>query len=266
MPALAIKGKVYLVGAGPGDPELLTIKALRLLGIADVVLHDDLVTPAILERVSSAAQVINVGKRCGRKSFGQKEINQLMVSYASDHLTVVRLQGGDPLIFGRAAEEIEALREAGVEFEIVPGVTSALGAAASAQVSLTDRRVSSSVIFTTGHHCAGKNRPNWPAVSVAGAAPHVTVVVYMPSDYASISEEMSASGWPGETPCLLVSNASTTQEATFLTTLAELPQAPQLTSPKLLIVGVVVLPAGLRNPALEVCREGGAPSLATRHD
>jgi uroporphyrin-III C-methyltransferase len=260
---LAMKGKVYLVGAGPGDPDLLTIKAAQLLESADVVLHDDLVTPAILERVSPDAQVINVGKRCGRKTLGQKEINQLMVSYASDHSTVVRLQGGDPMIFGRAAEEIAALRDAGVEFEIVPGVTSALAAAASAQVSLTDRRVSSSVIFMTGHHCAGKGHTDWPAVSVAGAAPHSTVVVYMPSDYALLAQELGAAGWPGETPCLVVSNASTARESTFHTTLAELPQAPQLPSPKLLIVGVVLC-EGPRNQTLKVGKELRVSNLATR--
>ena len=235
-----MKGKVYLVGAGPGDPELLTLKGLRLLESADVVLHDDLVTPEILEHASPAAQVINVGKRCGRRTFSQKEINRLLISYASNNFIVVRLKGGDPLIFGRAGEEIEVLRDAGVEFEIVPGITSALGAAASAGVSLTDRRLSPSVIFMAGHRCASENCTGRRLASVPSDALPPTVVVYMPSDYAAITEELTVAGWRGETPCLVVSNASTPEEETFLTTLAELPQIPRLASPKLLIVGVAL--------------------------
>ena len=244
-----MKGKVYLVGAGPGDPELLTLKGLRLLESADVVLHDDLVTPEILEHAALAAQVINVGKRCGRKTFSQTEINQLMVSYACDNCTVVRLKGGDPLIFGRTGEEIEALREAGVEFEVVPGITSALGAAASVGVSLTDRRRSSSVIFMTGHRRAGENSSGQCTVSAPGDTLPPTVVVYMPSDYAAISAELTTAGWRGDTPCLVVSNASTALETTLLTTLAELPQIPQLASPKLLIVGVVLEAAPVSSAA-----------------
>ena len=127
-----MKGKVYLVGAGPGDPELLTVKALRLLEIANVVLHDDLVAPEILKLIPSTAQVQNVGKRCGTKTMRQEEINFLLVTLAASGLQVVRLKSGDPLIFGRAGEEMEALRRSNIAYEIVPGVTSALGAAAAA--------------------------------------------------------------------------------------------------------------------------------------
>ena len=134
-----MKGKVYLVGAGPGDPELLTLKALRLLRTAEAVLHDDLVAPEILRLIPPAAQVHNVGKRCGTKKIRQEEINFLMVALATSGLQVVRLKGGDPLIFGRAGEEMESLRDAGIPYEIVPGVTSALGAAAAAQIPLTHR-------------------------------------------------------------------------------------------------------------------------------
>src|SRR5271154_2162934 len=139
-----MKGKVYLVGAGPGDPELLTVKALRLLRTADAVLHDDLVTPEILKLMPSTAQVHNVGKRCGKKKILQGEINFLMVELAASGLRVVRLKGGDPLIFGRAGEEIEALRAANIPYEIVPGVTSAMGAAAAAGIPLTHPRASAS--------------------------------------------------------------------------------------------------------------------------
>src|SRR2546421_10934099 len=142
-------GKVYLVGAGPGDPELLTLKAARLLARADVVLHDALVSDAVLAMISPATELINVGKRAGQKLLSQDEINALLVSYGRTRPEVVRLKGGDPLIFGRAGEEIEALRKAGIEYEIVPGISAALGAAAAAGISLTDRRVASQILLTT---------------------------------------------------------------------------------------------------------------------
>src|SRR5258708_3713675 len=142
-------GKVYLIGAGPGDPELLTLKAARLLARADVVLHDALVSDAVLAMISPAAEIINVGKRAGQKLLTQDEINALLVSFGRKRPTVVRLKGGDPSIFGRAGEEIEALRRAGIEYEIVPGISAALGAAAAAGISLTDRRVASQIRLTT---------------------------------------------------------------------------------------------------------------------
>ena len=150
-----MKGKVYLVGAGPGDPELLTLKALRVLKTADAVLHDDLVTPEILQLISPTAQVHDVGKRCGKKKIQQEEINFLMVALADSGLRVVRLKSGDPMIFGRAGEEIEALRRADIPYEIVPGVTSALGAAAAAEIPLTHRRASSALVFMTAHQASG---------------------------------------------------------------------------------------------------------------
>src|SRR5437588_8601743 len=144
-----MSGKVYLVGAGPGDPELLTLKAARLLAAANVVLHDALVSDGVLALISPAAEVINVGKRAGRKLLTQDEINSLLVSYAQTRQTVVRLKGGDPTIFGRAGEEIEALRKTGIAYEIIPGISAALGAAATAGISLTDRRVASQILCTT---------------------------------------------------------------------------------------------------------------------
>src|SRR3984893_16485075 len=151
-----MKGRVYLVGAGPGDPELLTLKALRLLQSAEAVLHDDLVAPEILQLIPSTAQIHNVGKRCGKKKIVQGEINSLMVALAASGLRVVRLKGGDPLIFGRAGEEIESRRASNIRFEIIPGVTTALGAAASAQIPLTHRRASSALILITAHLCSDK--------------------------------------------------------------------------------------------------------------
>ena len=136
-----MKGKVYLVGGGPGDPELLTLKAAKILARAEIVLHDALVSREVLALVAAGAELVDVGKRCGRKLLTQEEINALLVSYAQSHQVVVRLKGGDPLLFGRAGEEIAALRQAGVACEIVPGITAGFGAAAAAGFSLTDRRV-----------------------------------------------------------------------------------------------------------------------------
>src|SRR3974390_2408138 len=155
MGARILQGKVYLVGAGPGDPELLTRKAWRVLQSVDVVLHDDLVSREILATLAPATQVVNVGKRCGAKSISQDEINTLMVQLAREGKTVARLKSGDPLLFGRAGEEMGALRQAGIEFEVIPGVTAALGAAASAHISLTDRRSASRVVFVTAHREGG---------------------------------------------------------------------------------------------------------------
>src|SRR5208282_484880 len=156
-----MSGKVYLVGAGPGDPELLTVKALRLLRTADVVLHDDLVTSEILKLISSTAEVRNVGKRSGSKTIRQEEINFLMVTLAASGRQVLRLKSGDPLIFGRAGEEIAALRRANIEYEIVPGVTSALGAAAAAGIPLTHRQASSTLVLTTGHRASEDSDSDW---------------------------------------------------------------------------------------------------------
>ena len=234
-----MNGKVYLVGAGPGDPELLTVKAYRLLREADVVLHDDLVNPAILELASPAAQIVNVGKRCGRRDITQPEINSRMVEHARAGLAVVRLKGGDPLVFGRAGEEMEALREAEVEFEVVPGVTAAFAAAAAAGIPLTDRRLASSLVFLTGHVAADKDHrghSGWPALD----SPEATLVIYMPgSDYAQMASQLRAAGVAAETPCLIVSKASSGDEEVHLATLKTLPESPQLPSPKLLIVGAV---------------------------
>jgi uroporphyrin-III C-methyltransferase len=232
-----MKGKVYLVGAGPGDPELLTLKAARVLRTADAVLHDDLVGPQILDCAPPQAQRYNVGKRCGKATISQAEINFLMVRLASLGLRVVRLKGGDPLVFGRAAEEIAALREAGIEFEVVPGITAALGACASAEIPLTDRRSSHALIFLAGHHAVENDPTNWQALVSSGA----TLVIYMPGyQYGKISKKLRAAGLAGETPCAVVSRATTAEEQVFTTDLERLPKAPQLLAPTLLVIGEVV--------------------------
>src|SRR5690242_15024477 len=143
-------GKVFLVGAGPGDPDLLTLKAAKVLRSADVVLHDELVSAEILQLIPATAEVVNVGKRCGKKSTPQEDTNRLLIQYSLMGRTVVRLKGGDPFIFGRGGEELEALRNAGVEVEVVPGITAALGAAAGNQIPLTHREIASTLVLVTG--------------------------------------------------------------------------------------------------------------------
>ncbi|MGC2256838.1 MAG: uroporphyrinogen-III C-methyltransferase [Candidatus Sulfotelmatobacter sp.] len=232
-----MSGKVYLVGAGPGDPELLTVKALRLLQNADVVLHDDLVAPEILQLIPSTAHVKNVGKRCGTKTMRQEEINFLMVTMAGSGLQVVRLKSGDPLIFGRAGEEMEALRRANVAYEVVPGITSALGAAAATGIPLTHRQASSTIVLSAGHRASENSNPEWSQF----AGSESTLVVYMPGhDYAEIAGKLSASGFAAETPCAIISRATTPRQTVHVTTIANLRHSPQLAAPTLLVVGEVV--------------------------
>ncbi len=232
-----MKGRVHLVGAGPGDPELLTVKALRLLQKADAVLYDDLIAPAILSLVPRAAQLHAVGKRCGRKKIHQEEINFLMIALADSGLQVVRLKSGDPMIFGRAGEEIEALRKAKIPYEVVPGVTSALGAAAVAGIPLTHRRKSSALVLLTAHQASDSEVANWSKLAGSGS----TLVIYMPGqDYSELASKLRAAGLAEETPCAVISRATTACQTTHRTTIGELHRAPKLVSPTLLVVGEVV--------------------------
>jgi uroporphyrin-III C-methyltransferase len=228
-------GRVYLVGAGPGDPELLTRKAWRVLQSAHIVLHDDLVSQDILSVLPVTTQIVNVGKRCGTKNISQDEINALMVQQAREGKIVVRLKSGDPSLFGRAGEEMEALRAAGTEFEIIPGVTAALGAAASAQISLTNRRHASRVVFVTAHREGGTGLSNEGYI-----AADTTYVIYMPGHrYAELSAELQAAGLAAEIPCAVISRATTKDESIFRTTVGRLQESPAAASPSLLVVGVV---------------------------
>lgn len=223
---LEVKGKVFLVGAGPGDPELLTLKALRVLREADVVLHDDLVSTEILALLPRTATIISVGKRCGEARVTQEEINVMMVTYGTSGRIVVRLKSGDPMLFGRAGEEIDALRAAGVEFEIVPGISTAFAAAAALETSLTDRRKSSRVIFSTGHRAAGASQQ---------AATHV---IYMPgSDYTPLVSALLAEGLAPETPCAIVSAVSRETQSVRWTTLQVLPDIGPVPAPAILLIG-----------------------------
>jgi uroporphyrin-III C-methyltransferase len=229
--------RVFLVGAGPGDPDLLTLKAAKVLRSADVVLHDELVSDEILRLIPPPAQLINVGKRSGQKSTPQDEINRLLVQHALMGLQVVRLKGGDPFIFGRGGEELQALRDAGIEAEIVPGVTAALGAAAAVQIPLTHRDVSSALILVTGSSKHPGQIANWPDRLPSNA----TVVVYMPGrDLASLASRLLASGVAAETPCAIIASATQQAEQIHITTVANLATSPQLPAPRLLVIGEVV--------------------------
>jgi len=229
-------GAVWLVGAGPGDPELLTLKALKVLQRADVVVHDGLVTDEILDLAPAAARLISVAKRKSRHSYSQDEINRMLVAFAREGLTVVRLKGGDPFIFGRGGEELEAVRGAGLDCHVVPGVTAALAAGANAGAPLTHRGSAQAVTFVTGHAANGKEPDlDWAAL----AKSNHTVVIYMGlSQAAPIAARLMAAGRSGATPALIVENASRADERRVVTTLSGLAEAAAaLSGPALLIVG-----------------------------
>jgi uroporphyrin-III C-methyltransferase len=246
-------GRVYLVGAGPGDPDLITVKASALLRSADVVLHDDLVPGAIVALANPRAIVLNVGKRSGAKKITQSEINGLMIASARRGLNVVRLKSGDPGIFGRLSEELEALEAAGVPFEVVPGVTAGLAAAASLSTSLTDRRKGSRILIVSGHHAQENERENkndWSGL----VREDVTLVVYMPGhEFGAFARELLAAGLPAETPSVIVSRATTPDERHHRTTLGQLRHAPQMKSPTILLIG-----RSLRRDSRAINFESGA--------
>src|SRR5687767_4536031 len=229
-------GMVYLVGAGPGDPELLTLKALRILGQADVVLHDDLLTPEILELIPSTARIESVGKRHNERQVTQQEINQKLCEYGAAGHTVVRLKGGDGAIFGRASEEMDALRAAGISFAIIPGITAASGAAAAAGVSLTDRRAGSALVFLTAQRCKGNPPPNWKAIAELGG----TTAIYMPGGHEDdLARQLLQAGVAAETSCFVVAGASRSEQQVIETTLGQLPDLQKLPAPAVLLIGMV---------------------------
>lgn len=228
----AEKGKVYLVGAGPGDPDLLTVRASDLLKTADYIFHDDLVAPEILELAHADATVSNVGKRCGNKTITQEDINHLLVEHARAGHSVVRLKTGDPMLFGRAGEEMDALAEASISLEAVPGITAGFAAASAIEASLTDRRLASKVIFLTGHR-AGTEDPGWGDLPL-----DATLIIYMPgSDYIRLAEQIVRSGFATATPCAIVSNVATTQEKVVWASVEKLPQTSPLPAPSVVLVG-----------------------------
>ena len=231
-------GKVFLVGAGPGDPELLTLKAARVLAHADLVLTDSLVSDAILAHAGPQARIVRVGKRGGCKSTPQAFIERLMIAAARRGLAVVRLKGGDPLIFGRGAEECAALRDAGVAFEVVNGITAGLAAANALGISLTHRALCHGAILVTGHE-----RPGAPIDWTALARTGMPLVIYMGvSRCAAIRGALLAAGMPGGTPAAVVGNASREDERAVVTCLDHLPgdmAGGGIESPAILIVGEI---------------------------
>ncbi len=230
-------GKVFLVGAGPGDPELLTVKAARVLARADIILYDSLVSSGVLKLAPKNATLVDVGKRSGLKLLTQDELNSLLVDYATRHETVVRLKGGDPLLFGRASEEIEALRSANVPFEIVPGISAAFGAAAAAGFSLTDRRTASQVLFTTFSRGSSVKSLGWLEVT-----PDTTLAIYMPgTDYSEVASRLMDAGLDRDTPCAVISHATRADQQIYWTSVQALFDSTQLPAPSVLIVGKVAM-------------------------
>jgi uroporphyrin-III C-methyltransferase len=235
-------GKVYLVGAGPGDPGLLTIKGKVLLESADVVIYDALVSAEILSIIAPHAEKIDAGKRMGRHSLLQHETTELLIEKAREHAVVVRLKGGDPFIFGRGGEEMEDLVAAGISVEVVPGVTSGIAAPAYAGIPLTHRNYSSSVIFVTGHEMAGKYRPgvNWRAIAHSAE----TIVVYMGvHNLDRITHELMAAGLAGDTPIALVRWGTTPEQQELIATLETIVDRVavlQFSAPSIAVIGNVV--------------------------
>lgn len=231
---------VYLVGAGPGDPELLTLKAARLIRAADALVYDHLVGPDILAMASPTAERIYAGKEAGNHTLPQEEINALLVRLAARHATIVRLKGGDPFIFGRGGEEIEELVASGIGFEVVPGITAASGMAAYAGIPLTHRDHAQSCVFVTGHLKDGTVNLDWPAL----ARPHQTLVIYMGvGALPAICERLTGHGMPADTPAALVRNATRPDQKVLAATLATLPAqaaAAHFAPPALIVVGSVV--------------------------
>jgi uroporphyrin-III C-methyltransferase len=237
-----VQGKVYLVGAGPGDPGLMTLKGKTLLECADVVLYDALVSPQILAMINPDAEQINAGKRSGRHSLLQSETTQLLIEKAQTHAIVVRLKGGDPFVFGRGGEEMEDLVNAGVPVEVIPGITSGIAAPAYAGIPLTHRNYSSSVTFVTGHESAGKYRPavNWQAIAHASE----TIVIYMGiHNLPHITEELFAAGLSSETPIALVRWGTRPEQEELIGTLGDILQKIEATgfeAPAIAVIGNVV--------------------------
>lgn len=260
--APTLPGQVSLVGAGPGDPELLTMKAARLLREADLVLYDQLVSPAVLDLVGQHAELIYVGKKCGCHALPQEDIIKLMLRLASEGRSLVRLKGGDPYVFGRGGEEALALAEAGIPFEVVPGISAAQGMAACTGIPLTHRDVATSVVFVTGHfsgHAA--TEPDWASL----ARPDRTVVVYMGvAAMSRICGELMRHGLHADTPVAVIENATLATQRTLVATLQSMPSvaaANDVKTPALIVVGQVV---ALRARLAQGVLDAAASSVALK--
>ena len=240
---LSATGKVTLVGAGPGDPELLTLKAVKAIKAATVLLVDDLVGDDIVAFASPTARVVHVGKRGGCKSTPQAFIEKLMVMAAREGENVVRLKGGDPFIFGRGGEEVEHLRAAGVEVHVINGITSGLAAVTSLGVPLTHREHAHGVVFVTGHAGPGADGADWRSLAATAREAKLTLVIYMGVSGAVRIQQQLLTGLPASTPVAVVQSASLPQQRHIVTSLGELADAivrERLTSPSVIVVGDVV--------------------------
>ncbi len=234
-------GTVCLVGAGPGDPELLTVKALRLIHSADVVVYDYLVSPGILAEIPAGCERVFVGKQAGHPCKPQEEIEQILVALAKQGKRVVRLKGGDPFVFGRGGEEAETLTQAGIPVQVIPGITAALGAAASSGIPLTHRAHASALVFLTGHESPGKpeSAVRWEDYAKLRA----TLCIYMGRHrLASITQRLMDGGLSGDTPAAIIEAATTERRREVLatlSTLAERSEAAAIASPAIVIIGGV---------------------------
>lgn len=253
-----IPGKVYLVGAGPGDPGLFTLKGKALLETADVVVYDALVSPPILAMVNPQARLLPAGKRRGYHSLSQEEITQLLIEQAQLHTTVVRLKGGDPFVFGRGGEEMEGLVAAGVPVEVVPGITAGVAVPAYAGIPITHRRLSSSVTFVTGHEAVGKYRPevDWRAIA-QGAE---TIVIYMGvHNLPNIVKSLADAGLATDTPIALIRWGTRPEQSELVATLATVEHEMKATgfaAPAVAVVGAVVA----MRETLAACRPAMLPT------
>ena len=236
-------GSVTLVGAGPGDPELLTLKAVKAIASATVLLVDDLVNDAVLAHAAPTARIVYVGKRGGCASTPQAFIEKLMVSEAQRGEQVVRLKGGDPFVFGRGGEEVEALQAAGIAVRVVNGITAGLAALTSLNVPLTHREHAHGVVFVTGHAKPGDAGTDWPALAAAARQARLTLVIYMGVSGAARIQQALLQGLPGSTPVAIIQHASMPQQRHAVCTLAGLTHtlaAEQLGSPSVIVVGDVL--------------------------
>ncbi len=242
-PAFSSHGSCTLVGAGPGDPELLTLKALRAIQRATLLLVDDLVNPAIVAHAAPTARIVHVGKRGGCQSTPQSFIEKLMITAVHEGEHVVRLKGGDPFIFGRGGEEVEHLREAGIRVEVVNGITAGLAAVTSLGVPLTHRAHAQGVLFLTGHPKPGGSGPDWPALAATAHEARLTLVIYMGVSGALQIQQGLLCGLPSDTPVALVQHASLPTQRHALTTLDQLHATlvrEELGSPCVMVVGEVL--------------------------
>ncbi len=236
-------GTVTLVGAGPGDPELLTLKAVKAIGAATLLLVDDLVNDAVLAHAAPGARIVHVGKRGGCRSTPQAFIERLMVTAARQGENVVRLKGGDPFIFGRGGEEVEHLHAAGIAVQVVNGISSGLAAVTALGVPLTHREHAHGVVFVTGHVRPGDQGTDWKALAATARSARLTVVIYMGVSSARTIQDALLSGLPAATPVAIIQNATLPSQRHVVTTLADLAasiERENMGSPSILVVGDVI--------------------------